>query len=568
MNQTRMTYKNNLLSARLMLILLFFMTGYTSKAQQIFSNYPKYELRAVWLTTLSGLDWPQRPTHLNTTAINRQKEELISILDKLKAANINTVLIQTRIRATVIYPSAIEPWDECFSGTYGRSPGYDPLAFAIDECHKRGMEIHAWVVVIPVGKWNSYGCKALHRKMPKLIIKKGDQGYMDPANPHTASYMASLCKEITTNYDIDGIHLDYIRYPEAYRYSAHRYNEHITAIVSAVRRSILAVKPWVKLSCAAIGKYSDLPRRTSNGWSALGTGRQDAQGWLRNGLIDQLYPMIYFRNSDFVPFALDWAENTYGGHLAGGLAAYMLSDKEGGWQLSEIERQMNLLRATKSGFAFFRNKFLTDNIKGLYSYVKQTFCPYPALVPPMKRSDGKEIQKPSGLKVIHTDKYLCLTWDVPASQPEGGIKFNVYASQETNVDINNPKNLLATNLKDNYISIEAKRNLNFAVTSIDRYGNESAPITFNEIKDKNIDAKAHMLANDGGKILIPNKLRNATTGYVAFKSIAGNIVATSKYNTDGKVEIDKLKPGCYSIYSISKNGTAHRLGFTIIKPRK
>ena len=92
-----------------MLILLFFMTGYTSKAQQIFSNYPKYELRAVWLTTLSGLDWPRRPTHLNTTAINRQKEELISILDKLKAANINTVLIQTRIRATVIYPSAIEP---------------------------------------------------------------------------------------------------------------------------------------------------------------------------------------------------------------------------------------------------------------------------------------------------------------------------------------------------------------------------------------------------------------------------------------------------------------------------
>lgn len=74
MNQTRMTYKNNLLSARLMLILLFFMTEYTSKAQQIFSNYPKYELRAVWLTTLSGLDWPRRPTHLNTTAINRQRK--------------------------------------------------------------------------------------------------------------------------------------------------------------------------------------------------------------------------------------------------------------------------------------------------------------------------------------------------------------------------------------------------------------------------------------------------------------------------------------------------------------
>lgn len=92
---------------------------------------------------------------------------MTDILDKLQKANINTILLQTRIRGTVIYPSAIEPWDGCCSGFPGKSPGYDPLAFAIKECHNRGMEVHAWIVTIPIGKWNGLGCKTLRKKYPK-----------------------------------------------------------------------------------------------------------------------------------------------------------------------------------------------------------------------------------------------------------------------------------------------------------------------------------------------------------------------------------------------------------------
>ncbi|MBQ8737534.1 MAG: family 10 glycosylhydrolase, partial [Bacteroidaceae bacterium] len=114
-------------------------------------EHPKHEIRAVWLTTISGIDWP-RTLAKNESGIKKQKQELTSILDKLKKANINTVLLQTRIRGSVIYPSDIEPWDECLTGKAGRHPGYDPLAFAIEECHKRGMELHAWIVSIPLGK--------------------------------------------------------------------------------------------------------------------------------------------------------------------------------------------------------------------------------------------------------------------------------------------------------------------------------------------------------------------------------------------------------------------------------
>ncbi len=142
----------------------------TAKAQTAtFSGpQPKHEVRAVWLTTIGGLDWPHSYAQ-SARSIEKQKQEMRHILDRLQQAGINTVLLQTRIRATTIYPSQLEPWDGCLSGCPGKSPGYDALKFAIDECHRRGMELHAWVVAIPVGKWDGLGCRTLRRRYPKLI---------------------------------------------------------------------------------------------------------------------------------------------------------------------------------------------------------------------------------------------------------------------------------------------------------------------------------------------------------------------------------------------------------------
>ena len=111
---------------------------------------PKKEIRGVWLTTVYGLDWPHRPA---TTAAGyeAQQQELCRLLDRLAAANFNTVFLQVRLRGDVIWRSAIEPASKVFSGTSGKMPAYDPLAFAIDECHKRGMELHAWMVTFPLG---------------------------------------------------------------------------------------------------------------------------------------------------------------------------------------------------------------------------------------------------------------------------------------------------------------------------------------------------------------------------------------------------------------------------------
>lgn len=167
------------------------------------SGQPKYEIRATWLTTLGGMDWPRTKAG-SATGIQRQKKELCDILDRLKAANFNTVLLQTRLRGDMIYPSSIETFAESLTGYTGRNPGYDPLAFAIEECHKRGMELHAWIVTIPAG--NTRQVKLLgrnsivqrNRKICKLY--KGNW-YLDPGNPETKEYLSRIVKEITSQYE-------------------------------------------------------------------------------------------------------------------------------------------------------------------------------------------------------------------------------------------------------------------------------------------------------------------------------------------------------------------------------
>ena len=331
------------------------------------SGQNKHEVRAVWLTTIGGIDWPRSYAH-DGMGIRQQQEQLCHILDRLKAVNVNTVLLQTRVRATTIYPSDIEPWDGCLSGKPGKSPGYDALQYAIDECHKRGMELHAWVVTIPVGKWNTYGCQQLRRRYGSLIKHIGEEGYMDPESSQTADYIARMCEEMTRRYDIDGIHLDYIRYPETWK--GRKSPEYITRIVEAIHQRVKSYKPWVKLSCSPIGKYDDLKRYPSRGWNARRTVAQDAQGWLRQGLMDQLYPMMYFKGNQFFPFALNWSENKYGKEVAAGLGIYFLDPHEGNWKIDEVKRQLAICRQYGLGQCFFRAKFLLDNVQGLYDYLR------------------------------------------------------------------------------------------------------------------------------------------------------------------------------------------------------
>lgn len=530
-------------------------------------SQPKYEIRATWLTTLGGMDWPRTKAG-SATGIQRQKKELCDILDRLKAANFNTVLLQTRLRGDMIYPSSIETFAESLTGYTGRNPGYDPLAFAIEECHKRGMELHAWIVTIPAG--NTRQVKLLgrnsivqrNRKICKLY--KGNW-YLDPGNPETKEYLSRIVKEITSQYDIDGIHFDYIRYPEqadkfpdkdTYR----RYGkgkelkqwrrDNITDIVRRLYTDIKSIKPWVKVSSSPIGKYRDTNRYPSRGWNAYHVVYQDAQRWLKEGIHDALFPMMYFQGNNFYPFALDWKENDGKRWIIPGLGIYFLSPREQDWPLDEIVRQIHFTRQIKlNGQAYFRNRFLLDNTKGVLDELEENFYTYPALIPPMTWSDSIPPSVPShpSVQQIANGK-LRMSWQTSADNSNQSVVYHLYGSDTYPVDIKQPQNLIATHLIANEYEYTAKlpwlQKRYFAVTAADRFGNESAPLTLNTVSDMDIP-----LLNKGNMLYLP-EIKDAQT-IIIYNMTNEEIWKTGYVH---KLSLVSLPNGFYTVKIFNRQG--------------
>lgn len=462
---------------------------------------PKYEIRATWLTTLGGLDWPSRKA-TSEKGIELQKKELCNLLDELRKANINTVLLQTRLRGDVIYPSAIEQFTESLTGHEGKSPRYDPLQFAIEECHRRGMEIHAWIVTIPIGNARQVrllGKNSVVRKQPSICKQYKGSWYLDPGNPKTDDYLASIVREIVSRYDIDGVHFDYIRYPERAKdfpdqatYRKYGKKEelkqwrrnNITRIVRRLYTETKTLKPWVKVSSSPVGKYKDTGRYTSRGWNAYEVVYQDARRWLEEGIHDALFPMMYFQGNHFYPFALDWQENKNGRWIVPGLGIYFLHPDEQDWKLDEVVRQIHFLRDIKAdGQAYYRNRFLLANTKGLLDELKEHFYMQPAVVPPMTWVDSICPSAPANPVFVPLEKGVRLSWSQSTDNLPAPVCYRIYASDNYPVDISQASNLIELRTDStSYIftpEVPWEERLYWAVTAVDRCGNESSPLEMN-----------------------------------------------------------------------------------------
>lgn len=539
------------------------------------TDSPKREMRAVWLTTFNSLDWPKNKAK-NSEGMMAQQKEFCEILDRLKAININTVLLQTRVRGTTIYPSDIEPWDACLTGVQNQAPGYDPLEFAIEQCHARGMELHAWLVTIPCFKTNAAQArnkKSVLNTHHNLCVKHDDSWYLNPGQPGTANYLASICRELATRYDVDGIHFDYIRYPE----NASRFNDNatyrkygkgkskaqwrrdnITHCVSEMYKTIKSIKPWIKVSSSPIGKYSDLSRYPSYGWNAYTAVYQDAQAWLKNGIHDMLFPMMYFQGNHFYPFALDWKENDCGKTVAPGLGIYFLSPQEKNWDLDIIRRELYFIRDIGlQGQAYFRYAFLDANHKGLYDFLKDFYYPYPALTPVCLSTDSLAPETPLELRREMKANNAMLTWKA-SHDNSGQVRYNVYASKDYPVDITKAKNLIAVNLDTCiyiYNGIYAELNgLNFAVTAIDRSGNESTAAQISAFETIYIDGR--LLPHANNQLLLPPM--SPQPEFIILTDSEGRIIRTIPYARN--ISTKGLSGGYYQVRTLEKKGKSLRIG--------
>lgn len=548
----------------------------TTQAQTNLSDYltkrmPKRETRAVWLTTLANLDWPKNYAR-SEESIKLQKQELIDILDKYQKANINTVLLQARVRAATIYPSDIEPWDQCITGVEGRAPGYgyDPLGFAVEECHKRGMEIHAWIATIPVGAKNSLGCRTLMKK--GFRIRNFSTGsYLDPADPGVAPYLASICGEIVRKYDVDGINLDYIRYPDGWPRPSYRDGDtpdqrrsNITAIVRAIHDEVKAIKPWVKMSCSPIGKHADLSRYSSKNFNAHDRVSQEAQEWMRLGLMDQLYPMQYFRGDNYYPFVADWVENAYKREIVTGLGTYFLDPREGNWTLGDLTRQMYVSRDLGVGHAHFRSYFLTANKQGVYDFEKQfnATLSLPHKMQGVVSTAAMPYAVNSSLVERREDKSVILRWKAVTPY------YNIYASYTYPVDTEDARNLLFARYTGQTLQLKnVNPNLYFAVRGMDRYGLETPALQENMKSSTLSKSPATLLANDGNTLTLPAAAKLTDADRYVILSLQGVIlrIVNAKSVRNNQLYIGSLSDGMYSLKVYNHKKKSFMLGSFMVK---
>lgn len=275
------------------------------------------------------------------------EEDIRSEIAKADSCHCNIILFQIRGQADALYLSQLEPWSDILGGDY---PGFDPLAVAIEEATLRGMELHAYVNAFPV--WSGVAPPAnpehIYNVHPEWVMVDQSGTPMDPASgyafispgiPQAAQHVNQVILDIVTNYDVDGIHLDYIRYPNSgYSYddsSLARFQREyggtpqelpdqwkqfrrnlVTQFVRDVYENVTGLKPWVKISAATWGNFYE-------GYTFL---YQDSHGWLELGYLDFSAPMIYVDNLEtFVNRLANHVDNSYGRHVYGGIAAYLLN---------------------------------------------------------------------------------------------------------------------------------------------------------------------------------------------------------------------------------------------------
>ena len=308
-------------------ILLCWLVGTTS----MWGNL-KHEFRATWFTTHYGIDWPKTEATSDTKR-EQQKQEMTAIFDKMKAGNMNAVCMQVRALCDATYKSSYENWTSVLTGTRGKDPGYDPLAFAIEEAHKRGLELHVWVNPFRV---TSSGTIATSDKVwqnaGQWIIKYDNGSFsgqiIDPGYPQAREYVIKVLMEIVNNYDVDGILMDDYFYPyggttteDAASKALYKPADvvdvnqdgdtdddwrraNVDSCMKMLYDSIQAVKPWVRFGMGTFGIWSTQKKAAQAYGLTLPTGISglddyDVQAcnpveWVKNGYVDYINPQLYW----------------------------------------------------------------------------------------------------------------------------------------------------------------------------------------------------------------------------------------------------------------------------------
>ncbi len=456
---------------------------------------PKHEIRAVWLTTNSGSDWPK-----SIYDVSKQKENLCKILDLLCEANFNTIIFQAQVKGDVAWTSTIQPAMRAITGDGSKSLSYDVSEFVIEECHKRNLECHAWIVPYRVGsqseanKYASNAVKHVTVQHPELCVLYNSAYYLDPGIPATREYLLDLYKELISNYDFDGVNFDYTRYPgsdfdDAASYSTYNPDalpkddwrrQNINTFIAEFYEMAKSINPNIKVGAAPIGTYKNVPGYGN--MTAYGSVYQDACQWMQSGNHDLLIPQMYWNETyGFSPNMTTWVNNCDGRQIVVGLAPYKMTDSNN-WDVSVITDQIEKVRAKDgmSGVCFFRTDHVidqtSDKVSELYDELQTNYFKYPAHIVPMDYNGITEPNSPINVSQEYVGGEYIIKWEEPELDTENTpIKYySIYLSDGINVDLNDHQQVVAYKVNDTeYRYASTDQSLRFAVTAFDQNYYES-----------------------------------------------------------------------------------------------
>ncbi len=485
---------------RAIFFILFLITGILLNAQ---TEIPKRELRGVWVATVTNLDWPSSPF----LTVAQQKQELVNMFDKFKEAEINVVFFQIRTECDALYESPYEPWSYWLTGTQGKAPVpfYDPLKFAIDEAHKRGMELHAWLNPYRVEKTAGYyqiDQNHISKLHPEWILTVGNYKFLDPGLQKVRDYVIKIFMDVARRYTIDGIHMD------DYFYSYDPISTQDTATFNKYNRGIADIKDWrrdnvnlfvhqlsdslknfnpnLKFGISPFGIWKPGVPLCTICFDAFNVLYCDPIHWLQAKDIDYITPQLYWEfggGQDYGTLLKWWSDSTGANnrHLYTGNASYKIST----FSASEIPNQIKANRNNINcqGSVFFEGIDFINNPKGFTDSLKNNYYRAPSLPPLMSWKESVPPEPPSNLRyeLDNTSGNYALYWDSPAAASDGdsAMKYAVYRFENipTQSDIENGNNLFGliggTKLTTQNSRYNYSSGNYYVVTSLDKNNNES-----------------------------------------------------------------------------------------------
>lgn len=373
------------------------------------------EVRGVWLTTVNNSDWPKTKNN-----VKAQKKELVRMLDMCQELNINVVLLQIRPTADAFYPSKLEPWSYYLTGIQGKDPGYDPLRFAIDEVHKRGMEFHAWLNPYRIG-WDSIPLAKNHVAVanPSWVVKFKRNQYFNPGIPEVRAHLNAVIKDVIDKYAIDAIHFDDYFYPHGSKVDDQTVFDDRVAFAQYGNGKDLHTWRADNVNTMVKEVYNTVKSANKNvlfGISPAGRRENsidlyaDPFTWLENKWVDYLVPQVYWEFghpvADFGRLTDFWDANTKDVAMIIGIPSYRFKSRNAPSFASPtmIGRQIDYTRTKNNIKGHFH--FRTENLYGteLNAFLKPMYA-YKSLVPSLSNANYPSVNSP-----IVTHKGSTLSW--------------------------------------------------------------------------------------------------------------------------------------------------------------